>query len=189
MRCSAVQLQKCPNCGVQVSPSADGTCPSCRRPLEAAPADAPPAAESEMPPAAENPYVSPTAAAEPPRPASPFKAGGAGKPAKPKEPFSHQAAKFSAYAPFILLLMSWCVRGQFDHYEATDTGTQLSVAIGALAVLTTLAAFVLGIVGLVGGIRRRAAWTAVLASLGVLMNAGILTLWGMVIVAIIHQAR
>ena len=94
-----------------------------------------------------------------------------------KEPFSHQAAKFSAYAPFILLLLGMCVQGQVKAHAGTPTGMQLALALGAISLLTTAAAGVLGCVGLVGGIARRATWTIAMASIGILLNLGILAVW------------
>jgi len=100
---------------------------------------------------------------------------------RPKEPFSHQAAKFSAYAPFILLVLGACLNGQMRAHAGTDTGVQLAFAIGSLFLLTTTAAFVLGWFGLHGGIVRRAVWTIVLAAAGIFLNGGLLAMWGSVI--------
>jgi hypothetical protein len=100
---------------------------------------------------------------------------------KVKEPFSHQAAKFSAYTPFILFLLGACLQGQMKAHAGTDTGTQLAFAIGGLFVLTTLGAFVLGVVGLVGGLQRRANRTVLLAVGGILLNALVLSVWGFAI--------
>jgi hypothetical protein len=108
---------------------------------------------------------------------------------KPKELFSHQAAKFSAYAPFILLVLGSCVQGQTKAHAGTDVGFQLAVALGGLFFLTTVAAFVLGVVGLFGGIARRATWTIALALAGILLNTGLLALWCAVIIGMANRTR
>lgn len=120
-----------------------------------------------------SPNVSPL---PPPRPAEINTLG------KSKEPFSHQAARFSAYAPFILFLLGGCVQGQMKAHAGTDVGRQLALALGALFFLTTVAAFVLGLVGLYGGIARRAVWTIAFAAGGVLLNTCLLAIWCSVIV-------
>jgi hypothetical protein len=172
-----MERETCPHCGVRIIPSRDGTCPSCRRPFPDAPeGDQVPGRPSGS--SFKNPYQSPATSSSLPSPA---------KTAKAKEPFSHQSAKFSAYAPFILFLMSWCVQGQIAAHRGTPTGVQLSTALAWLSILTTVAAFALGFVGLVGGIQRRAARTIVLSVVGILLNTALLTLWGWVILLIVMR--
>lgn len=161
-RVALMDVQNCPHCGVRVIPSNDGTCPSCRKSVTAI------APLVKTPAAAENPFASPAGVSH---------ESSAGKGSNPKEPFSHQAAKFSAYAPFILLLMGFCVQGQIAAHQGTDTGVQLAMVLAGISILTTLAAFVLGWVGVVGGFARRAGWTIAYALVGILLNAGLLTLW------------
>ena len=110
---------------------------------------------------ASNPYQSPNAPEQPHKPA-PL--------AGEKQPFSLQAAKFSLYAPFILFLINFCASSQLEFEDNADLQGQMRFAIGLIVVLTTLAAFVLGFVGVIGGIMRRAAGTIIIAVLGVLLN-------------------
>lgn len=167
-----MELQVCPHCGVCVIPSNDGICPSCRKSVSDAGAPSVPKSPGQLP--VENPYAPPPAAASPATSTSAPKG---------KEPFSHQAAKFSAYAPFILLLMGMCLQGQVVAHEGTETGFQLAVALSALSITTAFAAFVLGFVGLVGGFSRRAAWTIILSMVGILLNGGLLSLWATALLA------
>src|SRR5687767_4960364 len=110
-------------------------------------------------------------------------------PVAAKEPFSHQAAKFSAYAPFILFLLGMCLQGQNKAHAGTEAGAQLLLVLRTIFFLTTLSAFVLGLVALAGGIVRRASWTIWLAVAGVLLNSAILTLWVVILVRpISHRA-
>ena len=106
-----------------------------------------------------------------------------------KEPFSTQAAKFSLYAPFILFLVGLVLRVQIQAHAGTDTGRQMGIALGGLSFLTTLAAFGLGFVGLVGGISRRATRTILFSILGILLNGGLIALWISMILAIIRYGR
>jgi hypothetical protein len=110
-----------------------------------------------------NPYDGPPPPSSPPLIPAPAEKG--------KEPFSHQAAKFSAYTPFLLMLLGLCLQGTNKPHEGTDTGWQLAVVLGTISVLTTLTAFVFGCIGLGGGIVRRAAWTIVLAIAGIVVNS------------------
>jgi hypothetical protein len=127
-------------------------------------------------PAAPNPYAAPASINTPPPWAS-----GAPKsaPANGKEPFSLQAAKFSAYAPFVLFLMNCCVRGPLEDTQGTQDGMLLASMIFGICLLTTLAALVLGFVGLKGGISRRSVRTILYAAAGILLNAGVLTMTAM----------
>lgn len=79
--------------------------------------------------------------------------------------------------------MGMCLQGQIAAHRGTDVGVQLAIALGGLSILTSLAAFVLGFVGLVGGLSRRAIWTVVYAAIGILLNGGLLTLWATIILA------
>jgi len=100
-----------------------------------------------------------------------------------KEPFSHQAAKFSLFAPFILFLVNlFCVNSTLDDYAGTETGRQIAFLIGGLWALTVLAALVLGVVGVIGGIQRRAVWTIICAVFGILLNGGLILITAGVIV-------
>ena len=97
-----------------------------------------------------------------------------GKPSNQgKVPFSLQAAKFSLYAPFIVFLISCCAsRPGFE--ENPDLRSQIGFAIGLIVWVTTLAAFGLGIVGVIGGIKRRATGTIAIAVLGILLNSALI---------------
>jgi hypothetical protein len=95
-----------------------------------------------------------------------------------KEPFSHQAAKFSAYAPFVLFLFGIGFRVLVKDQE----GASVSLILGGVSALTTLVAYVLGFVGLVGGIQRRAAKTIIFAIVGITFNSGLVALWAGVII-------
>jgi len=106
---------------------------------------------------------------------------------QPKEPFSHQAAKFSAYSPFILFLLGGCLQVQLRTHAGTDTGVQLAFVLGGLFILTTAIAFALAIVGICGGVARRAIWTIAQATAGIALNAGLLTLWGTAIVTLLTR--
>jgi hypothetical protein len=143
-----------------------------------------PAAGPSPPPEAvsrssENPFASPTSTSQSP----PLIANAS----NPKEPFSHQAAKFSAYAPFILFLMGMCLQGQVAAHRETETGMQLGMALAGISICTALAAFVFGFIGLAGGIMRRSGWTIVLALVGILLNGGLLSLWTFAILAILNR--
>ena len=90
-----------------------------------------------------------------------------------KPPFSLQAAKFSLYSPFIMVLISFCTTSQMQFKENPELRSQISFAIGLIVNLTTLAALVLGVVGLIGGIQRRSSGTIAIAVLGVLLNGAL----------------
>ena len=101
---------------------------------------------------------------------------------KQKQPFSLQAAKFSLYAPFVLILINLFVIGitaqqgaDADRRELEEQA-QIRFVISALISITMVAALVLGIVGFIGGIRRRAVGTIIMALLGVLINGGLVFL-------------
>ena len=94
-----------------------------------------------------------------------------------KEPFSHQAAKFSAYAPFVLFLLGV----GFQVFVKDQEGASAWI-LGGVSALTTLAAYVLGFVGLFGGIQRRAAKTIIFAIVGITLNSGLVALWAGVII-------
>jgi len=117
-----------------------------------------------------NPYAAPEVPPPPPAPKT-----------KEKEPFSHQAAKFSLYAPFILMLLGFVMRSvlgrgeQAEQHLQDGSTLQVESAIAIIQLLTTLAAFGLGFVGLVGGILRRKGWTIAIAIGGILLNGLILT--------------
>jgi hypothetical protein len=182
-----MNLQTCPHCGVQVVPTAAGVCPSCRRQIRDAPGDraaeVAASAEAEADPViflpdedAPNPFASPKSAAVSVLPR---------KPDRKKEPFSHQAAKFSAYAPAVLFALGMCVGASVRQHEGTETGRLMAWAFAGLQIVTTVSALVFGGIGLVGGIGRRAGPTIVYALIGILFNAGLLLLWGATILALI----
>ena len=118
----------------------------------------------------QNPYTSPEEYVQPSRdePALP-----------PKPPFYDQAAKFSLYAPFILFLMNLChpsrTNGKLD-----EADIQVAYVLAWIAILTIIAAFGLGVAGLVGGIAHRAIGTAIRAILGILLNGAMIYLAGSV---------
>jgi hypothetical protein len=93
-----------------------------------------------------------------------------------KQPFSHQAARFSLYAPVVLVVLNVAFKSQLGAVQGPDTSRQLAIAWAALSVLVQMACFVMGLVGFVGGISRGAAWTIVIATIGILLNGGILVL-------------
>jgi hypothetical protein len=181
-----MNLQTCPHCGVQVVPTGSGVCPSCRRLFrnaagETAVEDAASTGAAAVPVIilpdedSPNPFAPPKSAAVSLLPR---------KPDRKKEPFSHQAAKFSAYAPAVLFALGMCVQGAVAEHRGTPTGMQMAWALGGLSMLTTLSAFVLGFVGLFGGIARRAGSTIVFALIGIVFNAGMIALWTSVILEI-----
>ena len=171
-----MELRACANCGVRVVPKPDMTCPSCGHSIAPSTSvDSSTGGETSSP---TNPYDSPPTSTAPPS----TERGG-----KAKEPFSHQAAKFSAYAPFILFLMGFCVQGQLEAHQGTQTGAQLSVLLSGLSSLTTLAAFVLGVIGIVGGIQRRAWRTIAYAVVGLVLNAALIALWASVVLTLLGR--
>ena len=116
----------------------------------------------------DNPYDSPTEITPPRRPAPT---------ADGKPPFSHQAAKFSLYAPLVVFMISCFSRPIIRDNQGTDAGRQLGLFLAGLSVLLTVSAFTLGIVGLVGGVQRSSVRIILMAGLGVLLNACMLGLW------------
>ena len=61
-----------------------------------------------------------------------------------------------------------------EEHQNLDVGA--AVVNEPLSVLVQVAGFVMGLVGFVGGISRGAAWTIVIATIGILLNGGILVL-------------
>jgi hypothetical protein len=151
-------------------------CPSCRRSVEHA--TEPAIAPVQLAPVSSNPYTAPAEV-------NPFAETQVGK---AKEPFSLQAAKFSAYAPFILFLMGTCLQGRVRALEGEDVGRQVALVLGSLSFFTTLAALILGLVGMVGGISRSSVKTIVYSIVGILLNAGLVTLWVITIIAVLRRA-
>jgi hypothetical protein len=94
-----------------------------------------------------------------------------------RDSFSHQAAKFSLFAPLVVFLLGTCLNMQMTELRGNDTGRMMAFALAGISLLTTLAAFTFGFVGIVGGIRRGAARTIIYAILGLIVNGGILGLW------------
>jgi len=80
-----------------------------------------------------------------------------------RRPFSHQAARFSCYTPLVPFLFS--------------AASAISPWLLYLFCLIDSVAFVLGIVGIIGGIRRGAADTIRLAALGLLLSGFPFAVW------------
>lgn len=81
---------------------------------------------------------------------------GAERELNPRRAFSHQAARFSCYAPLVLFFLSGA--------------STLSLWLLGLFYLIESVAFACGIVGIIGGIRRGAVDTIRLAVLGLLLS-------------------
>lgn len=63
---------------------------------------------------------------------------------------------------------------QAERNVQSGSALQIEIAVGLIQLVTTLAAFVFGFVGVVGGIQRRAGWTIAMAIGGILLNGLIL---------------
>jgi len=116
----------------------------------------------------DNPYDSPAEPTERPAP----KSGTMGKPR-----FSFLAARLSLYGPFVVFLTNYMGDWMLGDNGDMESGIQLAWILSAVQVLIVLTALVLGIVGLVVGMRsgsRRTVWTA---SLGVFLNVALIVLW------------
>ena len=72
-----------------------------------------------------------------------------------------------------MVLISFCTSSQMQFKENPELRSQISFSIGLIVNLTTLAALVLGVVGLIGGIQRRSSGTIAIAVLGVLLNGAL----------------
>ena len=109
----------------------------------------------------ENPYASPNAPSE-------------GQPTvnadakSDKPPFAHQAVRFSLYAPVLLAATNWVVRDSLGNKHAGTT------VFAWISVLTIVAAFALGIIGMVGSLRRWSIWSTFLGLFATLLNGAIL---------------
>ncbi len=131
----------------------------------------------------ENPYQSPSGATERPDAVQPpnVKDG--------KQPFSLQAAKFSLIAPFFSIAMNLFVsvvivpdRDGNNAPREVQEQAQVRFAFGILSGLVIVAGFVLGAVGIVGGIARSAIGTIVMSIFGVLINGSLIgsTVWAII---------
>ncbi len=144
----------------------DRICPSCRRAMDAS--------TKQPTPSADSPYRSPASAA---RADSPPRLPRVGHPSN-TQPFVLQAARFSAFAPVALFVMGSFVRTlmQPGSVNASDK-TWIALSFAAVAVLISLAAIVLGLIGFVGGVRLR--WYRLLAYsiVGIVLNSGLIVLW------------
>jgi hypothetical protein len=94
-------------------------------------------------------------------------------PTKKKPEFLRQAAFFSLYAPFILFFISVIVNGTSSspawHHYAT-------VVFAIVYRVTIVAAFVLGVIGFIGGIKHRCVEIYVCAFWGCFFNGALLTI-------------
>ena len=85
--------------------------------------------------------------------------------------FWRQAAQFSALAPIVAVVLIACCRSISRIDPSIWAGGPLLVLIvGGLAILLVACGLVLGIVGLIGGIRRAARGMVALAAVGILLN-------------------
>ncbi len=82
--------------------------------------------------------------------------------------FAHQAARFSLYAPVLLVTTNLIVR---ESLGANHPGAK---GFAILSLLTIAAAFFLGIVGMIGGVKQLAFWSAFVGLFGTLLNGIIL---------------
>jgi len=113
----------------------------------------------------ENPYQPPESAAEAPPTVRPAKKG--------KDPFEMQVAKFSLYSPFIMFLLSCVLQTSMREQRA------VAMTISVIVTLTTLAAFAMGFVGLVLGIKRKWSGVIIRSIGGIFLNGGLLALFVM----------
>ncbi|HVA51026.1 MAG TPA: hypothetical protein VNH11_32095 [Pirellulales bacterium] len=124
--------------------------------------------EFRQPDSDENPFAPPVAAVAGGLPATVEQRGD-------RTPFALQAVRFSLYAPVLLTATNLFLRASAG---ANHPGTK---AFAVVSLLTIVAALFLGIVGMVGSLRRRAIWSAFLGLFGTLVNgvivAGVIGSW------------
>ncbi len=84
-----------------------------------------------------------------------------------RPPFSLKAARFSFYAPIVLLV--FCAMLPMRHVDDEFAWWE-GAWVGLLALATLSAGFWLGVCGAIGGVKRRSVWTIVLALLGLVLN-------------------
>jgi hypothetical protein len=150
-----MELTTCPHCQTRVAAGPAGRCPSCGRDLTAS--STPPAGVASA--ESDNPFSAPAVA-----PPSQPKAA-----APAKQPFSHQAARFSLYAPVVLVVLNFAFKSQLDAGQGPDVSRQLSIGWAVLSLWIQVTGLAMGLVGFVGGISRGAAWTIVIATIGILL--------------------
>lgn len=85
-----------------------------------------------------------------------------------RTPFAFQAVRFSLYAPVLLSAANLIVR---ESLGVNHPGTK---GFAILCLIAIVAAFSLGIVGMVGSLKRAAFWSAFLGLFGMLLNGMIL---------------
>jgi len=107
--------------------------------------------------------------------------------AKAAQPFSLQAARFAFYAPFMVMFINLILVEPQRRSASGDT-SGVGFAFSLIAALTILAGFAFGVVGLVGGIRRKAVGTILFAALGTLIN-GLLAYSVIILVVHVIQRR
>jgi hypothetical protein len=91
-----------------------------------------------------------------------------------RESFAYKAASLSLYTPIALFLLGFCLMGPLTMNRGTATGVWIAILAGAVQLFLAVGAFVLAIVGLVGGCKRRAAQIIYLAIIGLVFNSGLL---------------
>lgn len=96
-----------------------------------------------------------------------------------KDPFALQAAKFSLYSPFIMFLLGCVLRNVVGGQHVVAT------VISAIVVLTTLAAFVMGFVGVVLGTRLGRTGIIVRSIGGIFLNGVLISIWVVAIFAVL----
>lgn len=91
---------------------------------------------------------------------------------------ARQAARASIVAPMAAMLVN-LLAGQWMGDGEGDAAKLINLVGGSISSLLILAGVVLGIVGMVGGLRRRSHDTAMIAGLGLFLSGGylILTIW------------
>jgi hypothetical protein len=98
-------------------------------------------------------------------------------------PFSLQAARFSFFAPFILGAMNCLVQPLVTRDLERRPELPLVVVLAWLLVITLLSALVLGVIGFIGGVRRKALGTMALAGIGIVLDIGMLVFPTLVVVS------
>ena len=166
---------RCPHCGAFAPLTPAGQCSVCQRLVTASsrPQDVWAAAGAEPTPAGPNPYNAPlTTDLAPPPGESPNDDAEAIAGRRPAQPFWRQAAVFSFYAPFVVVLMQVAI-GALRTKPLHPYALIGLVVLGGIIVVAGVA---LGVVGLVGAARRRRLGLSLLAFFGVVLNAGFLAL-------------